>query len=352
MHLRGVKFDDLHSWDDLSLILMSQKVGLPPIKTCTVDLPAGDGELDLTDYFGGPQYSNRTLEFTFACVDDIWSLSKAAQQVLHGKNFDITLDDDPGFYYKGRVSIDDWDISRVAGTMQMTCTCEPYKYKQDVTVVSGVIGADTGRNLILGTSKDYKTATFSGWDYVIQPWVTIGTGVSIGDTLIGRCYVKAGVQEIGLMVDFQMADGMKQFHSATKIQPNKEGYVACTCTVPDGATGVAMVLRHSAADTPEDTAQYKEPKLEKGTTATPWSPAPEDGIDQTLTLTCPCDRMRVIPTITTDGAVNIIYGSTSVDVSKGTFQFTNLIFSEGENVLEVTGKQGTTVSVRYQEGAI
>lgn len=382
MHLRGVKFDDLHSWDDLSLILMSQKVGLPPIKTCTVDLPAGDGELDLTDYFGGPQYGNRTLEFTFACVDDIWPISQKAQNLLHGRKCDITLDDDPGYYYRGRVSINDWDVNRVNGTLKMTCTCEPYKYKQDVTVVSGVIGADTGRNLWLN-SNTFNASTLYVWtDYGVKATFTPGISVpEWGATDATRIQTTGGSIEDGSnmklyksFLSSEMPPKGAQFvlslwiknqaEKRMQIQPNAQIISDDSGWVEPGeskrlvlaveCTGVAYFQCQFHTESAEDELDIVvwRGKAEEGTTATPWSPAPEDGIDQTLTLTCPCDRMRVIPTITTDGAVNIVYGSTSVDVDAGTYRFTNIIFAEGDNILTITGPEGTTVSATYQEGAI
>ena len=381
MHLRGVKFDDLHSWDDLSLILMSQKVGLPPIKTCTVDLPAGDGELDLTDYFGGPQYGNRTLEFTFACVDDIWSISKAAQQVLHGKNFNITLDDDPGFYYKGRVSIDDWDISRVAGTMQMTCSCGPYKYKQDKTTISGTIGAGTGRNLWLKSNTFNASTLTVRTDYDVKATFTPGisvpewgatdatrihtTGGPVGDVSTMKVYKNFSVSPPPKGTHFVLSLWIKnQAEKRMQIQPNEpiinddSGWVepgeSKRLVLAIEANGVSKFQCRFHTESAEDEMDVVvwRGKAEKGNIVTSWVPAPEDGIDQTRILTCPNSRMRVIPTITTDGAVSITYGSASVDVDAGTYRFANIIFAEGDNILTITGPEGTTVSATYQEGAI
>ena len=48
--MKGVRFGDYHSYNDFSLILTSKTIGTPTPKTETIDIPGGDGVLDLTEF--------------------------------------------------------------------------------------------------------------------------------------------------------------------------------------------------------------------------------------------------------------------------------------------------------------
>ena len=59
--MKGIKFGNYHSYEAFQLILASKTIGTPSPKTETIDIPGGDGVLDLTEYFGEPKYGNRKL---------------------------------------------------------------------------------------------------------------------------------------------------------------------------------------------------------------------------------------------------------------------------------------------------
>lgn len=71
-----------------------------------------------------------------------------------------------------------------------------------------------------------------------------------------------------------------------------------------------------------------------------------------LSLTCANLRKRAIPSITVSASVNVTFGEATYALTAGTHTITNIIFTEGNNALTITGAAGTTVSVEYQEGAI
>lgn len=75
-------------------------------------------------------------------------------------------------------------------------------------------------------------------------------------------------------------------------------------------------------------------------------------VSGTLELECNNSRKRVIPTITTDGAIGVTFGLNTYSLGVGTHTVTNIVFVEGANILSITGAEGVTVSVEYQEGAI
>ena len=106
--MKGVLFGGYHSFDDLHLILSEKEIGAPQVKTQTLDIPGGDGVLDLTDFFGEPKYDNVQHKFTFTTIrprSEFLSQYSAVKNAIHGKKVRIVLDDDPAFFYLGRCDV-------------------------------------------------------------------------------------------------------------------------------------------------------------------------------------------------------------------------------------------------------
>lgn len=87
--MKGVSFGDFHSYRDFSLILSQKTIGTPSPKTEAIDIPGGDGVLDLTEFFGEVKYNNRN--------------------------------------------------QKAVGKLTIDCDCEPYKYRLAETVVAVVV---------------------------------------------------------------------------------------------------------------------------------------------------------------------------------------------------------------------
>ena len=136
--MKGIKFGNYHSYRDFGLILATKTIGSPSPKTETIDIPGGDGVLDLTEFFGETKYDNRSLSFEFSSLvipSEFMSLFSRVQNALHGKKMTIILDDDPDWYYIGRISVSEWKADRNIGQLVVDCDCEPYKYQIGTTEV-------------------------------------------------------------------------------------------------------------------------------------------------------------------------------------------------------------------------
>ncbi len=152
--MKGITFGNYHSYNAFQLILAAKTIGTPSPKTETIDSPGGDGVLDLTEYFGEPKYGNRKLSFEFSSVvipDDFMSLFSMVQNALHGKKMTITLDDDPGWYYTGRISVSEWKADRNIGKLTIDCDCEPYKRQTSPTVITKTVAGTA--TIILPNSR-------------------------------------------------------------------------------------------------------------------------------------------------------------------------------------------------------
>lgn len=109
----------------------------PEPKTYTVDIPGGNGVIDLTEALTGDvAYKNRKQEFTFAVID-VKNFEKVKTEVsnfLHGRAFDYTMTMDPGYTYHGRFSVDSYSHEAYAngllGQFKITVDANPYKLKE------------------------------------------------------------------------------------------------------------------------------------------------------------------------------------------------------------------------------
>ena len=154
-NLNGVTFVSLnaniskHSYLDFGVILTEQNIGLPSPKTYTVNIEGMDGALDLSECFGEMKYENRTIKFTFESVEKIsdWQAKMIKiSSFLHGQKMKITTWSDPNFYYIGRCHIDEYNSNSKLGKIVISCDCEPFKYKQNITTFNLVEGLNTVDN--------------------------------------------------------------------------------------------------------------------------------------------------------------------------------------------------------------
>lgn len=153
--MKGIIFGDLHSHRDLNLILSRKEMGSPAVKEQKIEIEGADSELDLTDFFGEPKYSNVTHRFEFSTMvaeNEFLSLFSTIKNAIHGKKMRIILDDDPHFYYIGRLHVSKFTNEKNVGTISVDADCEPYKYKIQETVVSKAVNG-TGTIVLTNTRK-------------------------------------------------------------------------------------------------------------------------------------------------------------------------------------------------------
>ena len=171
--MKGIKFGNYHSYDDFSLILSQKTISAPSPKVESIEIPGGDGVLDLTDFFGEVKYNNRELTFEFSCIvpqDEFLDLFSRIQNAIHGQKMQIVLDDDPEWYYIGRVTVPEWKTEKSIGKITIDCDCEPYKVKIAETVISATVNGET--TVILPNSKKTVVPTI---DITGEISLTFGT---------------------------------------------------------------------------------------------------------------------------------------------------------------------------------
>lgn len=167
------RFNTYNTW---GLVAETRPFVVPPEpKTKYLDLPAGNGRIDLTESLTGyPVYNDREGEWTFYVLNNytasddpsgstitivdtldaaggtIRTISthaapspspggtptylnwadrfSAIMNAIQGKKIKAVLDDDPDFYYEGRFYVSDWDSSGdTYSTITISYIVNPYK---------------------------------------------------------------------------------------------------------------------------------------------------------------------------------------------------------------------------------
>lgn len=120
----------------------------PSPKTYTVNIPGGNGKLDLTEsLIGDVTYENRKQTFTFYVIDtkDFEKVKTEVSRFLHGKAFDYVMTMDPEFTYHGRFTISKYShkayVNGIVGTITINVEADPYKLKKtQILKIDGVGG--------------------------------------------------------------------------------------------------------------------------------------------------------------------------------------------------------------------
>lgn len=153
--MKGVIFGNYHSFDSWGLILGSKEIKAPEPKVEKIEIEGGDGDLDLTEFFGEVKYNNRSLSFTFSKMNikpgDFLALFSTVQNAIHGKKMQVILDDDPASFYSGRVTVNEWKSNKNLGEIVIDVDAEPYKMKLAETVVSKAVSGSA--SIVLTNSR-------------------------------------------------------------------------------------------------------------------------------------------------------------------------------------------------------
>lgn len=126
----GGTFGGQHTLRDFHMIPKSKITFAPPeVRTETVDVPGMMGELDMTEALGSVSYRNRrgTVEFLVMDADEYATVYSSVLTHFHGQRMNIVLDDDPAFFYTGRLSVNDWRSVESFATLALDYDLDPLK---------------------------------------------------------------------------------------------------------------------------------------------------------------------------------------------------------------------------------
>ena len=139
----SITFGEKNTWDDWHLIPTSRPVFNPPAqKVKTIDIPGGDGVIDLSQALTGyPIYQNRTGSFEFIVPNGFepWNPGTIEKQpwhttysdimdYLHGQKLRAVLEDDPEYFYEGRFTVNAWKSANDWSRITIDYDVGPYKW--------------------------------------------------------------------------------------------------------------------------------------------------------------------------------------------------------------------------------
>lgn len=147
MAVVGVSINGTNTLTTYGLFLCADlKIGEPKLKENRVDIPGGDGSLNMSySPQGWPVYYDREITFSLAKrmneADRSTNVS-TIRNLWHGKEVDLILPNDTTHYWHGVITFG--DISGFnAGVIPVKMTADPYKYKLTETVVYANAGGHT-----------------------------------------------------------------------------------------------------------------------------------------------------------------------------------------------------------------
>lgn len=166
--MRQVKIGDKWTFGDWGAYLgPSPTIGNPETKTSYVDLPAGNGSLDLSEALTDePVYKNRELEFELVLFPPRiqWEhIRTKIANYCHGRRMAIIMPDDPQHYFIGRVEMGELkkEKSETSATISFKVTCDPYRYKNTLTVFKQTIPTTGILKLNLRNERKRVIPTFT-----------------------------------------------------------------------------------------------------------------------------------------------------------------------------------------------
>ena len=123
-----------NTWSNWHLIPVTRPSVAPPaFSPKMLDIPGRHkGPVDISeDLTGSPNYGSRTGSWDFYVDNDHERWTSIYQNMLnqlHGKRMNCMLDDDRGYYYKGRFTVSQYNSEKTNSRIQISYTLEPYKF--------------------------------------------------------------------------------------------------------------------------------------------------------------------------------------------------------------------------------
>lgn len=183
--------------------LSSWTLGRAEHRESYVEVPGHNGPLDLSTVLtdGEPYYGSR--EFVATLESSEGTRLEREQRInqminqLDGWRMNITLPDDTEHYISGRVRVEKLYNDLAHAAVQVTATCEPWRYNNSETVV-GLIATETEQTAVLinqGRRSLVPNITVTGGSVTIS--FDTGTeehtwALSEGEYVLADIYLKTG----------------------------------------------------------------------------------------------------------------------------------------------------------------
>lgn len=213
--MNEVFFDGIASFRDWGLYLTSLTIDAPKPKEIYVEIPNGDGALDLTEALTGEvHYESRPFEAIFAIKPETYSVELVRWMIgyLNGKQRTIRTKEEPGYYLIGRCATS-LKNDGVLATLTVKATCQPWKFKNDVTAINATIGASGTTTLNLANERKRVIPTITASAAVIIAFNGQTISVNVGTQRLTNIALSYGDNALsitgaeGTTVSFEYQEG-------------------------------------------------------------------------------------------------------------------------------------------------
>lgn len=131
-HPKEGQFMGTNTWDDWHLIPGSRPtMAMPGVVTKFIEVPGRDGTIDLSEFLvKRPVYGDRSGSFQFYVDNDheYWiAIYEKIASFLHGKKLKFVLEDDPNWFYEGRITMSGWASEKDYSQVTLNYQVGPYK---------------------------------------------------------------------------------------------------------------------------------------------------------------------------------------------------------------------------------
>lgn len=347
--MKGIWFDNTHSYNDLNLILSS--VSIPPaaVKTNYIDIPGADGSLDMTEALGAVRYKDRSCSFVFSVFpyEDFEEKKKQISNLLNGRRCKIKLDKDSEYYWVGRCSVNNYASDRNLHKITVNATVNPYKYKVSETAVFVPF---CGKNLLDVSEANQLNQVYGSVEYISNGVRKSGTyfvGFSAFVNPNTTYYMSLNVKKITAASTPGNGGRIAIYDKGVKniitSYPSSEGNVVFSFN--SGKHTEISVLFYSDSDKAQGVYEFTNIQLEdkRSTAFEAFTPI------ETKEITLTNGRKVVCPSITcsNDNTVFTV-GELEFTLSKGTHKVLDFQLQEGATTMSINGTGA--VHINYQEG--
>lgn len=130
---RNMSGTSYNTWNDWHLIPTSRPtIAHPEMLSTYVTIPGRQGSLNITNYlYSEPIYQDRSGTIEFYVMEgyvDHRITETNMLKFLQGRKMQVIFEDDPGYYYVGRIKLDKWTNEASRPSVSISYIIEPYKY--------------------------------------------------------------------------------------------------------------------------------------------------------------------------------------------------------------------------------
>lgn len=204
MASNGVRFGSIHSFNDLELMLAPFAIPPAEPKLNLLDIPAGDGTLDLTEALGEVKYYDREfiMKFTVNPHSEMTFDEKVTQvsNALNGKEFEITFDRDSDWFWEGRCVVNEHVQNKLIQEITIKAIVKPYKMKKEWTECNGTI-KENESSCTVSVENSRKT---------VVPYMSAGGASYIHFNFEGKAY-EFNNNATQIYPEIQLKEGMNEF---------------------------------------------------------------------------------------------------------------------------------------------